>query len=402
MKVSRGPQSVNIKVVLLILALIIALSTLYYTQNIVRKLQQNQKRLVELYANSYEHIISTSSDNSDFTFLFENVIKRIDFPLILTDGDDKVTRSTDGYEVSNLEYDSTLSESELLEYFAEKIKAFDAAHEPISVEYSGIVLSRIHYGDSELINSLKYYPFIQIIIALLFIIIGYVSFSYIKKTEQSNIWVGMAKETAHQLGTPISSLMGWNEILKMNLSNPDKVLDASDEIGNDLTRLDKIANRFSKIGSKPALEQKKLKDIFEKVFDYFNRRLPQTNKRIKIETVGDSGIVVQVNEDLFEWVLENLIKNAVQSLESNEGAISFKITDRGKSVEIDVTDTGKGIDMRKKKDIFRPGYSTKRRGWGLGLSLSKRIIEDYHKGKIFLKASEVGNGSTFSIILNKQ
>ncbi|MCF8265674.1 MAG: HAMP domain-containing histidine kinase [Melioribacteraceae bacterium] len=398
---SGKPNSGNIKILLLFLALIIAFGTLYYTQSIVKDLQERQKKFVELYAKSYEYIISTASESSDFTFLFENIIKRIDFPIILTNAENVVNKSLDGFEVSNLAYDSTKTDEELMQFFADKIESFDRIYTPIAVEYGGIVLSKIHYGDSDLINSLKYYPFVQIIIAFLFIIIGYVSFSYIKKTEQSNIWVGMAKETAHQLGTPISSLLGWTEILRMNFKSPDKVLDATEEMGNDLSRLEKIAQRFSKIGSTPKLVETDLNELFENVINYFKRRIPQARKNVELVYQSVPKTNIQLNKELFEWVLENLIKNALDAIESNEGKIELILEEKADQVNIYVKDNGKGLDFRNRKDIFRPGYSTKKRGWGLGLSLAKRIVEDYHKGKIILQDSAIGRGSLFLITLKK-
>jgi signal transduction histidine kinase len=208
----------------------------------------------------------------------------------------------------------------------------------------------------------------------------------------------MAKETAHQLGTPISSLLGWSELLKLNYNNPDKVLDISEELNNDLSRLNKITLRFSKIGSKPELKEINVYETIDKVVNYFRRRIPQIGKNVTLLIEGDQSVCTLLNPDLFEWVIENLIKNALDAIEGKKGSISVKIFRSGKNVDIEVKDTGKGIDMKRRKDVFRPGYSTKRRGWGLGLSLSKRIVEEYHKGKIFVKSSSP-EGTTFKIIL---
>nr|MDA3859972.1 HAMP domain-containing sensor histidine kinase [Melioribacteraceae bacterium] len=236
---------------------------------------------------------------------------------------------------------------------------------------------------------------------MMFIIIAYFSFSYLKKNEQSNIWVGMSKETAHQLGTPISSLLGWNEILKINKTNPDKVEDISEEMNNDLQRLNKIADRFSKIGSKPKLVSTNLTEVIESVVQYFNRRLPVTRKKTEIKIISSTDYLIPLNRSLFEWVVENLIKNALDAIESKNGLITFELTEDDENLIIDVSDNGKGIDLKNRRDVFRPGYSTKKRGWGLGLSLTKRIVEDYHKGKIFVKSSILDEGTTFQIILRK-
>jgi len=234
----------------------------------------------------------------------------------------------------------------------------------------------------------------------LFIIIGYIGFSQIKKSEQSNIWVGMAKETAHQFGTPISSLMGWIEILKLHYTDPDKVLDTAEEIENDVEKLNKITNRFSKIGSKPELKNRNVCDVIQNVVEYYQRRIPQTGKKVSIELVGETKIEIKLHAELFEWVIENLIKNALDSISHDNGKITLSVRRTKHKIEIEVADNGKGVDAKRRKDIFRPGYSTKRRGWGLGLSLSKRIIEEYHKGKIFVKNSAINEGTVFKIILN--
>ncbi len=255
MKMSGGPASINLKIFLLIIALIIAAGTLFYTQNLVNKLQEKEREIVELYAKGIEYIANSSNPNEDITFLFDNIIKPIDFPLVLTDANNNVNiyNRTD---IRNIEIDSSLTEEEFNKFISEKIKEMDEMHSPIFVTYADtLVLTKIHYGDSELIERLRYYPYIQIIIAALFIIIGYVGFSNIKRSEQSNIWVGMAKETAHQFGTPISSLMGWLEMLKINYKDSDKVLDVTEEISDDVEKLNKITYRFSKIGSKPELKQ---------------------------------------------------------------------------------------------------------------------------------------------------
>jgi signal transduction histidine kinase len=211
----------------------------------------------------------------------------------------------------------------------------------------------------------------------------------------------MAKETAHQFGTPISSLMGWLEMLRISYKDPDKVIDIAEEINNDVDRLSKITYRFSKIGAIPERKEKIVYEEITKVVDYFQRRLPQTGRNIDLTISGDKHVSAELNSELFEWVIENLIKNALDAIEQKEGKINLSVKAVKRNVEIDVVDNGKGIDLKRRKDIFRPGYSTKRRGWGLGLSLSKRIIEVYHQGKIFVKTSAPGEGTTFKIILRK-
>jgi signal transduction histidine kinase len=211
----------------------------------------------------------------------------------------------------------------------------------------------------------------------------------------------MAKETAHQFGTPISSLMGWLEMLKINYKDSDKVLDISEEINDDVEKLNKITYRFSKIGSKPELKRMVVYEDLKKVTDYFERRLPQTGKTVNLTIEGDKEVCAALNPELFDWVIENLIKNALDAIDTKEGSIKIIVETVRKNVEIEVSDSGKGIDLKRRKDVFRPGYSTKKRGWGLGLSLSKRIIEGYHGGKIFVKSSIQGEGTVFKVILKK-
>ncbi len=402
MKISGGLSSLNLKLALVIVGAAISFGTLYYTQNLVEKLQQREKEIVQLYANSLEFVANTETSNSDLTFIFQNIIQRIDFPLILTDSKDQIISTTPGTGYKNIEHALTLTAAEFKKFLEQKIKELGQLHPPITVKTpDGIILQKIYYGDSHIIQQLRYYPYLQIIFAFLFITLAYASFSYIKKSEQSNIWVGLSKETAHQLGTPISSLMGWNEILKINYNNPERVLDTSNEIENDLHRLNKITKRFSKIGSKPELQDYSPYEIISNVINYFQKRLPQLGKNVIITLEGNRKLTSKLNVELFEWVSENLIKNALDAIETKDGKIHFNIAAYKKNIEIEVADNGKGIDYKRWKDVFRPGYSTKRRGWGLGLSLSKRIIEDYHNGKIFVVQSIINEGTTFKIILKR-
>lgn len=400
-KMTGGPGSIQIKVTLLVFATIIALATFIYTQTLISQLEAREKKVAELFASSLQQVAELDASDKDFTFLLD-VIKRIDFPLILADSSDNV--SLDGMTggIRNLEIDSTLTNTQKIAFIKDKIAEFSEFNNPIFVySQDSIVLNKIYFGDSVLITQLRYYPYLQIIFAMMFVIIAYFSFSYLKKNEQSNIWVGMAKETAHQLGTPISSLLGWNEILKINKENPDKVEDITLEMSNDLQRLNKIADRFSKIGSNPKLVQTNITEVIQSVIEYFNRRLPISSKKTEIKIINAANTSIPLNRSLFEWVIENLIKNALDAIESKNGLITFEIFEEDNNIIIDVSDNGKGIDIKNRKDVFRPGYSTKKRGWGLGLSLVKRIVEDYHKGKIYVKSSVIDEGTIFQIILKK-
>ncbi|MCX7761249.1 MAG: HAMP domain-containing histidine kinase [Candidatus Kryptonium sp.] len=388
-------KTVNIKRFLVLLAVAIALGILYYTNIIVKNLEQRERQIANLYAKSIEYI-ATAPGTSEFTFIFNQIILTIDFPVIVTD------RDRNPLYYRNIDIDPNLPSKQKERILRSEIAKMEKTFEPIKIVYGDtLILNYVFYGNSKLVEQLKILPYIILVAAGIFILIGYLSFSYIKKTEQSNIWVGLARETAHQLGTPLSSLYGWLEILRTKVDNGEDVSDVIHEIENDLNKLNKTAQRFSKIGSKPEFVEEKISDVISSVVRYFEKRIPHTGKKIAISVKGDLEAKAFINRELFEWVIENLIKNSLDAIENSEGKIEFKIQERKKSVIIDASDTGRGINMKYRKDIFRPGYTTKKRGWGLGLSLSKRIIEVYHGGKLFLKESKLGKGSTFRIVLKK-
>jgi signal transduction histidine kinase len=404
--------SANIKIALLVTGIIIIIATLVYTQILVDEILDREREVANLYAKSIEFIANDENLSGEYSFVFNTIVNSntINFPIIVTDA-----KSGDPTFMKNVEIDSTLPKAEQNRNLKELIKKMDQVNQPIKVVYQDtLALSFVHYGQSDLVTKLENLPIIQFFVAGVFIFLGYFGFNYIKRTEQSNLWVGLSKETAHQLGTPLSSLMGWNELIKTSVNRPDKVKNLTGEMTHDLNRLNKIANRFSKIGSKPDLKKENIYHIIEKVVKYFEIRIPTLKtepfgnpgnggqkRKVDLTITGSKDAEALINSELFEWVMENLTKNALDAIENASGSIKFDIHERGKHLFIDVTDTGKGIDLRFKKDIFRPGYSTKQRGWGLGLSLSKRIIETYHKGKLFVKGSEPGVGTTFRIRLNK-
>ena len=401
MKFSETKLKSRIKIALFLVAVALALVSLYITQMIIEKIEQREREIAELYASSLTYLANSEAIGSDFTFIFEHIIQKIDFPLIMTDANDNPIFEKGGTGFRNLDIDSTKSNEEIKIYLKQKVIELREEFQPIIVYYpKGVVWKKIYYGNSRIVVLLKYFPYIQILVAIIFLLISYASFNYFRKSEESMIWVGMSKETAHQLGTPISSLMGWNELLILNHKNPVKVLDIADEMADDLQRLNKITNRFSQIGSKPELKETNLFEIIDETRRYFERRFPQMGKKITIEVAGDKNARAKINSDLFEWVIENLIKNARDAIENKEGLIRISIFDKGKAVEIEVSDNGKGIAGKNKKNIFKPGFSTKKRGWGLGLSLSRRIIEDYHKGKIYVKETSE-KGTTFAIVIPK-
>jgi signal transduction histidine kinase len=391
----------RLKIFLMVIAFIIITGTLWYTHDLVQALSQKEKEVADLYAKSFEYIANGRAGDGDYNFLFTEIINTIDFPAVMTDRNNEPELPYNA-SIKNISLNSNLSLEEQRQYLKNIIAELDRSHQPIKVTYQDtIILSYLHYGESKLVVQLRWLPYVELAVAALFILIGYISFSYIKRSEQSNIWVGMARETAHQLGTPISSMLGWVELLKEQSVGDKKATETLLDMESDLHRLQKIADRFSKIGSKPDLRNENLTEVIGKVTEYFQRRIPQTGKKVHLVVESREPIRARINRELFEWVIENLIKNALDAIENGEGTIAFSISEHGKHVFVDISDTGKGIIPKHRNDVFRPGFSTKKRGWGLGLSLSKRIIETYHSGGIFLKENNSGFKTTFRIKLNK-
>ncbi len=276
----------------------------------------------------------------------------------------------------------------------QKIVEMKEVNEPLEIDLGENQVNYIYYDDSPLLIKLKYYPFIQLSVIGLFLIFAYYLFSTARKSEQNQVWVGMAKETAHQLGTPLSSLLAWVEVLRAKGVDEETIRELSQDIG----RLETVTERFSKIGAKPNLEQHDVNFVIGKTISYLKTRL---SKNVKFSQTGASGeVLASMNIPLLEWVLENIIKNGVDAI-GGDGNIDIDIIDQSQFVYIDISDNGKGIPKGKRKTVFEPGFTTKQRGWGLGLSLTKRIIENYHSGKVFVKSSELGQGTTFRIVLNK-
>jgi signal transduction histidine kinase len=268
-------------------------------------------------------------------------------------------------------------------------------HTPIEINFADNQKNFIYYKDSIILTQLKYYPYFQLLVIALFLLVSYIAFSTSRKAEQNQVWVGMAKETAHQLGTPLSSLIAWLEIIKAKTPDDEFVI----ELEKDVQRLSTITDRFSKIGSAPALKKENLTTVIENAIGYIRTR--SSSKVIfSLENAQQYDVEAPLNIALFDWVLENIFKNAIDSM-SGEGNIHVKITDQQQFAYIDISDTGKGIPKSKYKDVFKPGFTSKSRGWGLGLSLSKRIVEEYHEGQIFVKSSELNKGTTFRIVLKK-
>jgi signal transduction histidine kinase len=327
------------------------------------------------------------------SFFSEVVMNSASVPVIITDSNRIPIRDENGTIVSGNIPDNKMKDAASVRA---TIEAMASHNIPIKVNLAERGTRYIFYEDSFLLTKLKFYPFIQLAVIGVFLFIAYLLFSQARRSEQNQVWVGMAKETAHQLGTPLSSMMGWVELLKLKGVDRETLV----EIEKDVNRLETITDRFSKIGSQPRLESTDIvKLIYESISYIRSRTTPKVNFKISPELNRE--IMVPINIHLFEWVIENLCKNAVDAMEGS-GAVNIEIIDDDKNVIIDVTDTGKGIQKSLYKTIFNPGYTSKKRGWGLGLTLSRRIINNYHSGKIFVKSSVINKGTTFRIVLNKK
>lgn len=371
------------RVVFVLLSLVTVTIILWNTYIFFNELKENERSKMELLAAAYTELLRDDNLDSNVTQLaFEIIQSDNNTPRIM------YNYSTNDYDLINLpkEYENDPNKIEAL------IETFKSQYEPIDVTYAEEVFATIYYGNSRIINKLKYYPAAIIIMILLFVGVVYFFFKTRKAAEQNRLWAGMAKETAHQIGTPLSSLIGWTEILKTENINPEYI----SEMEKDVFRLQTITDRFSKIGSMPVLNKKDVVQETIKSFDYLKDR---SSKLIEfhIET-PDEPVNVKLNKQLFSWAIENLVKNAIDAMKG-KGTVTIAIKKNSRYVHILVSDTGKGIPKKNFQRIFRPGFTTKKRGWGLGLSLTKRIIEDYHEGKIKVKDSEKGKGTTFQISL---
>ncbi len=370
---------------LLLGAVVIGLSSLYYTHRLVNQLSVEERKKVELWAEATRKLIEMDVEDTDFELLFRVIENNNTVPVILA------TESGDTISTRNLDHNRLKNH----QYLERQLRIMKETHEPIEIKLEQDEKMYIYYKDSILLTKLFYFPYIQLAVIVLFILVSYFAFSASRKAEQNQVWVGLSKETAHQLGTPTSSLMAWLELIRMNKANANTV----NELEKDVKRLEKIADRFSKIGSRPVLEPHQLDEIISQSLAYIRTRSPAKTEISLVNHAGNP-LMVSLNPGLFEWVIENLCKNAVDAM-GGKGKIEVSIQEAAGKVLIDVKDEGKGIPKNLFHTIFKPGYTSKPRGWGLGLSLSKRIVENYHKGKIFVYSSEPGKGTIFRIILKR-
>lgn len=381
-------------VIFALVAVAITIVSLLYSNRLARQLLDQEVSRMDLYARALEFVgdLELDPDNCELEWVTQNMIKRnTEIPTVLVlDGEISST--------NNLPIDSTLSGADRktaeLAYL-EKLKA-QGSPAPLQIPYYGKELM-IYYDESDMLKQLRWYPYLMLLVIVVFISVVFGSFFIAKRNEQNKVWVGMAKETAHQLGTPVSSLMAWVELLELNSEGREEDQELVEELKKDVNRLRTIAERFSKIGSVPELSPMNLTGLIERSSEYLRKRMP---KKVVLEVITEVSpdAEIEVNESLFEWVIENLLKNALDAIK-DQGKITIQTSLRGKEYIIDVSDTGKGIPKSQFKEVFRPGFTTKKRGWGLGLSLSKRVVENYHKGRIFVLNSELGKGTTFRVVL---
>ena len=385
----------TLKVVVLLVATAIATLSIVYTDILVEKLKAREQSYVKLYAEAIER---TANEDEEITFLFNEIVTpNQSIPTILTNsfGDYVAYRNVDVKDSYSEEKKNRILEKELAE--------MRALYDPIEIALrdprTGMVYAYqfVYYKNSFLLTQLQYYPYLQMLVIAVFALVTYFVFSYSRTAEQNRVWIGMAKETAHQLGTPLSSLMAWVEYFRADPDTYDP--DIVQEIDKDINRLKMITSRFSNIGSAPTLQAEDLYQVIESTMNYLRVRI---SSKVNVHVRSGSEVIhARINAPLFEWVIENICKNAVDAM-SGIGDLTIQLHHEHNKVIIDISDTGKGIPKSKLSQVFTPGYTTKKRGWGLGLSLSQRIIENYHKGKLFVKQSELDVGTTFRIVLPRQ
>jgi nitrogen-specific signal transduction histidine kinase len=372
-----------IKVILMLLALIISIITLYLSQRLVVKIASEEKKKMEMWAEA-ESILTDPNSDGDLGFQLRVVQSNTTIPAILVDDKGGIL------EFVNID---TSGRKRVEQYLIAKLEEFKIENEAIVVPVDKNVDFKVYYGSSTVLTQLQYYPYVVLGIVALFMFVSYVAFSYSTRSEQDKVWVGLAKETAHQLGTPISSLMGWVQVMELG----DLPEGAPMEMRKDIDRLNIITERFSKIGSDPVLETLNLNEVMFEAIEYMKNR---SGKGVVFESeFWKSDVLCRINRNLFHWVIENLIKNSIDAMEG-EGVLKCSVKLIKNKAVVDITDNGKGVSRDQMKSIFKPGFTTKKRGWGLGLSLAKRIITDYHRGNIYVKSSVPFEHTTMRIVIS--
>ncbi len=371
---------------IIVCATLIGGISLYYTNVLARNMANEEHKRMQIWAEAIRQM-QISENEVEINFCLEIIRNNTSIPVILTADDNIVVQTRNLSDSLVIMSDSA--------YSARRIEALRAKHDPIVINLPDNHKNFIYYDDSTVLKQLAHFPFIQMSIIAIFLLVAYLAFSSSRRAEQNKVWIGMSKETAHQLGTPISSLMAWIEILKQDESNASYVA----EMQKDIDRLQMIAERFSKIGSLPTLQPCNLSEAINTAVGYMRTRV-SSNITLDVKDNTSHSVMVRLNTSLFNWVIENMIKNAIDAMEG-KGCITIKLNETLKFAEILITDTGKGLAKNQFKAIFSPGYTTKERGWGLGLSLVQRIVNEYHRGKIAVQSSELGVGTTFRILLPK-
>lgn len=377
----------QVKIILVTAAVLIAVASLFISQYLVRDLFLEERHKMEVWAEAMRSL-NNADENTDLNLVLKVIDGNNTIPVIVLDKEGKASTFRNVH-LEAVDYDDSLRVAAKMG--KAMLRAGNAVKIYLGDEPSGDFIN-VCYDDSVMIKRLQLWPYIQLGIVMVFVVVAIFALLTSKRAEQNKVWVGLSKETAHQLGTPISSLMAWTEILKETYPDDDLL----PEMDQDVKRLQLIADRFSKIGSLPELVPCSISEVLEHVVDYMDRR---TSAKVNISVVlPQEDVIVDINASLFEWVIENLCKNAVDAMEG-QGNITIRVEKEGGRVLIDIADTGKGIRKKDLRNVFTPGFTTKKRGWGLGLSLAKRIVEEYHKGKIYVKSSELGKGTTFRIEL---
>ncbi|MEX0770745.1 MAG: HAMP domain-containing sensor histidine kinase [Balneolaceae bacterium] len=414
----------RIKIILVVLLFVLGIGSYIFNQYLIGKIQEQERASVQLWAKAMEYNsqplhdqVSTDLNNS--IEILSNIPQVPDSVLSMIEGAEAAKSSVDFVreelilkqplripqivvdEEGNILHENHVDESEV---GPEMIDYFASIHDPIPITIGFDQIQQtqyVYYGESQAVQYLRFFPYIQFGLLALLLGIGYMTYRSITRSEQSNLWVGMTREAAHQLGTPISSLYGWIELLKQKEGNNKESGAIIHEIENDISRLRGIAERFNKIGSEPELKKMRVVPIIDQVINYMERRLPQLGRKVEVRRSIQTNAEVNVNPELFQWAVENLIKNAMDAIRENseDAYVAISVRQLEDELYIDIEDSGSGIDRKRMSDIFKPGYSTKKRGWGLGLSLTKRIIEDYHKGHVTILRSKPDHGTTVRITL---
>lgn len=379
-------MKINSRYLLVLATMIVVVTSLLYTNHLVDVLKQEERQKVEHWARATSLIVDVETEDRSFDLVWSLIENNENIPVLITSetGDVLALRNFDERRYSSLMTDAVLQQK-LIEKLSDK-------HQPLKIDAGEAGIQYIYYDDSILLKKLSAFPYVLWAVISIVLLFAVLAFTAESRAEQNRVWAGLSKETAHQLGTPISSLMALKEILKEQYADDEVVV----EVEKDVERLNTIAERFSKIGSKPILETVVVAPVLERAVEYMRRR---TSSRVTYHVECPREALALINVPLFEWVIENLCKNAVDAMEGT-GMLKILVEpQKNNHLYIDISDNGKGIDRKNFRDVFKPGYTTKKRGWGLGLSLAKRIIEEYHGGKIFVKSSEIGKGTTFRIVL---